>query len=523
VANIEIERTIWILSASTRTLSKTEQLQIRHAMANRAMGKAAAQHASMRDHMAVDASAAAVQKRRAKPLIRSAGVRFALIYAVLFGLSSCAIAFSLWYSSIELLQRQVQVAISNDAAALEDHYNIGGLPAVAAAVQNRLEDNVDGDDIYLVTDALGGRIAGNLDHLPVGMDQPDTWYQLPVSRQGETSVALLRAYTLAGGGQLLVGRDVRARSQLHDVLRDNLLGAIALMFLLALLGAILVRSVFRRMIHDISTTSRAIARGDLSRRIAKTGDGDEFDELAEIINDMLERIARLMDGVRQVSNAIAHDLRTPITRARARLEDASLHADTAEELHGAIERATLDLDGIVGVFEALLRIAEIEAGSRRAAFAPIDLVPLLNDVDELYRVVAEEAGLLLQTNITGPLPLMGDRDLIQQAVANLLDNALKFSSAGTYIFFNARFVDGYLEISVADHGPGISEADRARATERFFRGESARNTSGSGLGLTLVAAVAQLHNGTLRLASNHPGLKAILTLPARLDPIKKYS
>jgi signal transduction histidine kinase len=485
------------------------------------MGKSTSSYAGERDRLMVAAPVEPLPKRRAKPLIRSAGIRFALIYAVLFGISSFAIAFSLWYSTIELLQRQVEVAINNDAAALEDHYNLGGPQALAAAVQNRLTENIDGDDIYLVTDPGGNRIAGNLDHVPAGIDQPGTWYQLPVSRKGLGSVALLRAYTLPGGGQLLVGRDVRARAELHDVLRDNLLGAIALMFLLALLGAILVRSVFRRMIHDISTTSRAIARGDLSRRIAKTGDGDEFDELAEIINDMLERIARLMDGVRQVSNAIAHDLRTPITRARARLEDASLHAGTPEELHSAIERATLDLDGIVGVFEALLRIAEIEAGSRRAAFAPIDLVPLLNDVDELYRAVAEEAGLVLQTNITGPLPLLGDRDLIQQAVANLLDNALKFSAAGTYIFFGARFVDGYLEISVADHGPGISEADRNRATERFFRGESARNTSGSGLGLTLVAAVAQLHNGTLRLASNHPGLKAILTLPARLDPIKK--
>jgi signal transduction histidine kinase len=292
------------------------------------------------------------------------------------------------------------------------------------------------------------------------------------------------------------------------------------MILLGILGAVVIRSLFRRMIRDISTTTRAIARGDLTRRIAKSGDDDEFDELAEIINDMLERIARLMDGVRQVSNAIAHDLRTPITRARARLEDASLHAETTDDLQNAIERATLDLDGIVSVFEALLRIAEIEAGSSRAAFAPIDLGPLLNDIDELYRAVAEEEGLLLETSITGPLPILGDRDLIQQAVANLLDNALKFSESGTSIAFTAGMNDGYIELTIADHGPGIADTDRDRATERFFRAESARNTSGSGLGLTLVAAVAQLHNGTLRLADNHPGLRAIITLPARLDEPK---
>jgi signal transduction histidine kinase len=294
------------------------------------------------------------------------------------------------------------------------------------------------------------------------------------------------------------------------------------MFALGILGALLIRSLFRRMIRDISTTTRAIARGDLTRRIQKTGDGDEFDELAEIINDMLDRISRLMDGVRQVSNAIAHDLRTPITRARTRLEDASLHAHSAEDLQSAIERATLDLDGIVGVFEALLRIAEIEAGSRRAAFAPIDLAPMLHDIDELYRAVAEERGLYLETIIADHLPLLGDRELVQQAVANLLDNALKFSATGTTVSFIARQDDAIIEIAIADRGPGISDEDRDRATERFFRAESARSTSGSGLGLALVAAVAQLHNGTLHLADNHPGLRAIITLPARLDtPFRK--
>jgi signal transduction histidine kinase len=230
---------------------------------------------------------------------------------------------------------------------------------------------------------------------------------------------------------------------------------------------------------------------------------------------MLDRIARLMDGVRHVSNAIAHDLRTPITRARTRLEDASLHARTEDDLRGAIERATVDLDGIVGVFEALLRIAEIEAGSRRAAFARIDLAPLIHDLDELYLAVAEERGLTLETTIGESLPVLGDRDLIQQAIANLLDNALKFSPPNAVIGFSARLEDSAVEIAIADRGPGISEADRERATERFYRAESARSTSGSGLGLALVAAVAQLHNGTLRLNDNFPGLRAIISLPAR--------
>jgi signal transduction histidine kinase len=463
------------------------------------------------------ASVAAPQprKRRSRPLIRSAGIRFALIYAVVFGVSAFLLAFSLWYSTVGLLQRQVEVSIRNDSIALNEHFTSGGVPSLISAIHDRMTDVLDSDGIYLLLDPLGNRIIGNLDQWPVGLTETETWYQLPVMRQGVNSIALLRASTLPGGDQLLVGRDVRARSELRNVLRDGLIWALGLMFALGIIGAILIRSLFRRMIRDISTTTRAIARGDLTRRIPKTGDGDEFDELAEIINDMLERIARLMDGVRQVSNAIAHDLRTPITRARTRLEDASLHAQSLDDLQSAIERATQDLDGIVAVFEALLRIAEIEAGSRRAAFAKIDLAPMLYDIDELYRAVAEERGLVLHTRIDSKLPMLGDRELVQQAVANLLDNALKFTAPGTTINFRAKLEETVIEISIADRGPGIAPEDRSRAAERFFRAETARNTVGSGLGLALVAAVAQLHNGTLHLADNHPGLRAMISLPLR--------
>jgi signal transduction histidine kinase len=457
-----------------------------------------------------------VPRRRAKPLIRSAGIRLALVYATVFGLSAFALAFSLWYSTVGLLERQVEVAVRNDAAALLDHFTVGGVPSLSTAIQDRLSDKVDGDAIYLLMDPLQNRIVGNLDHWPTGLDSTDAWYELPVTRQGTASVALLRAYDLQGGYQLLVGRDVRAKAHLRHLLQAGLLWAMGIMAVLGIIGAFVIRSLFRRMIRDISATTRAISRGDLTRRVPKTGDGDEFDELATIINDMLDRITRLMDGVREVSNSIAHDLRTPITRARTRLEDAAMNARTQEDLRSAIERATDDLDGIVAVFQALLRIAEIEAGARRSAFAIIDVASLLFDIDELYHAVAEERGITLNTNITGPLPLLGDRDLIQQAIANLIDNALKFSPEGTQITFIAMLHNDTIEISIADQGPGISEADRERATERFFRAESARNTSGSGLGLALVAAVANLHNGTLRLRDNQPGLRAILSLPAQL-------
>jgi signal transduction histidine kinase len=231
-----------------------------------------------------------------------------------------------------------------------------------------------------------------------------------------------------------------------------------------------------------------------------------------VINDMLDRIGRLMDGVRQVSNAIAHDLRTPITRARTRLEDAALHAETPCDLRAAIERATMDLDGIVGVFQALLRIAEIEAGSRRSSFARVDLAPLLAEVADLYSALAEDGGIVLTLETPDAVPAYGDKAMIQQAIANLVDNAVKFSPAGGTVRLTAS-VSTMVFVAVADQGPGIACGEREKATDRFYRGESARSTPGSGLGLSLVLAVAHLHGGELRLEDNHPGLRAVLAVP----------
>lgn len=453
--------------------------------------------------------------RKRRRFLRSAGIRFAVLYAVVFGLSTIVLAASLRYSTIGLLDRQAHEAIRVDAQGLATHFTEGGLPALVLTLRNRIDENLNDNAIYLLVDPLGNRIVGNLTRWPLGIDTPHAWYTLPVERAGARSHALLRYYDLPGGFQLLVGRDVSTRSQLRHILRDGLIWALAAMLLLGFFGALLIRGLFRRSLADISATTRAIARGDLSMRVRRSGSGDEFDELAETINVMLDRIARLMDGVRQVSNAIAHDLRTPITRARARLEDAASHAQTTEELHGAINRATDDLDGVVKVFQALLRIAEIEAGSRRSAFADIDLTPVLKDLAEFYDAVAEERGIALDTAWPGQLPMVGDRDMIQQAVANLLENALKFSPPDSRVAVSARMDATHIEIHIADQGAGIPEAERSRAAERFYRAESARSTPGSGLGLALVLAIASLHDGILRLEDNHPGLRAIIVLPRR--------
>lgn len=460
---------------------------------------------------------------RAPRLFRSASVRLATLYALVFGVSTLALVGFLWWETAGLLNRQVEVAIAADGQSLGNRWEEGGLAALTATIEERLIANVEDDALYMLQDPRGDTIEGNLEEWPDGVAPSGASTEIRINRAGMVVPARVRAYLLLPGGyRLLVGRDVRTRVLVRALLTDALYWALVLVAVLGVAGAVLMRSLFRRMLANVSATAAAISAGDLTRRVRLTGRGDEFDRVAETINDMLDRTARLMDGVRQVSNAIAHDLRTPIARARARLEDAALHARGEAALRAAIERATADLDGVASVFQALLRIAEIEAGARRSAFTEVDLAPSLAELAELYGAVAEEKGVNLilrpQDSKTPALPAYADRDLIQQAVANLLDNAVKFSPPGSEVVLEAEAGTDTVRLAVCDRGPGIPEADRARATERFFRGETARHTPGTGLGLALVHAVAQLHGGELRLLDNGPGLRAELVLPARPAP-----
>ena len=445
-------------------------------------------------------------------LFRSAGFRFGVVYAALLAVSAAALAMFLWWETAGLLDRQTEAAINTDAQGLSERWSDGSLPALVLTIDDRVAQNVDDDAVYLLTDREMKHIAGNLPSWPKNVTEAGPFYELPVMRAGMKALATVQAYDLPGGYHLLIGRDIKVRAQLRKMLTDALLWAVVVVILMATIGALVIRSLFRRTLANISATSIAIAGGDFAKRVRLTGRGDEFDQVAEVINDMLDRIGRLMDGVRQVSNAIAHDLRTPITRARTRLEDAALHAETADDLRAAIERATLDLDGIVGVFQALLRIAEIEAGSPRSSFARVDLTPMLAEVADLYGVVAEERDITLQLQAPEAVPAFGDNAMLQQAIANLVDNAVKFSPDRGVVRLTASVATSIL-IAVEDNGPGIPLEDREKATDRFYRGEAARSTPGSGLGLSLVLAVAQLHGGTFRLEDNRPGLRAILSLP----------
>lgn len=449
--------------------------------------------------------------------VRSSGGSFALAYGALFLFSASIFLSFSWWSTTNLLNRHVQKAIENDAQDLTRQWIFGGSHALSDAIEERLEQNVDDDAIYLLVDHNGRRFAGNLLGWPTVVTRLNHFYELSIRRYNFNTQAKLKAYSLPRGYRLIVGHDVRGRHLLRHILTETLIWSAIMVTLLAVSGAFIMRQLFLRIVHSITRTASAVANGDLNHRIALTG--SETDLVAQTVNTMLDRINRLMEGVRQVSNAIAHDLRTPITRARTQLEDAALHATSEEELRGAIDLAVRDLDHITGIFEALLRIAQIEAGSRRSAFAPIKLTDLLNDLVELYDASAEAAGLKLHTDISSLPPMTGDRHMLQQALANLLDNAIKFSPSGSQITLSAHTITNTnttpigLEIIIKDQGAGMSDKDMHRAHERFFRAETARSTPGSGLGLSLVQAIAGLHHGKLTLSHAHPGLQATLYLP----------
>ncbi len=452
-------------------------------------------------------------------LLKSAGFRFALLFAAMFASAAIALVAVLWWATAGALDRQTDAAVRADAIALAERWREAGGTGLAEAIEERLAVDVENEAIYLLVEAAGGRrLAGNLDRWPTMPPGEGAWFRTQVLHDGLAAEARLHRLELPGL-RLLVGRDESEREQLRQLLTEGVFWASGAVVLFALMGAWLLRHALQARMRPVFDTTAAIAGGNLGSRVALSGRGDEFDRLAQTLNTMLDRIGTLMEGVRGVSDAIAHDLRTPIARARAKLEDALSEAPDEPALRATVEQGIADLDAISRIFQALLRIAEAEAGARRAAFAPLDLSLVLADAAEIYEVAAEARGQHFATDLPPQLELVGDRDLLLQAVVNLLDNAIKFTPPGGTVQLSARRVAKGIEILVADDGPGLAPDDRSHAGERFFRADKARATPGSGLGLSLVQAVAHLHAGELRLEDavagrTPPGLRVVLLLPS---------
>ena len=464
-------------------------------------------------------------------LIRTTAFRLTLVYLFLFALFAASLLGYFAWNTRRMITEQIATTVNAETGELSDIFDRRGLHGLVFNIENRALR--PGANLYLVTAPNGRAIAGNVGSLAPGVLAATGWSETAYRRLDEQDSADHRALVLVnelpGGFRLLIGRDLEERRRLFGIVAKAAQWSVLIVVVLGLGGGIFVaRRVLRRIDAMTGTTQRIMA-GDLSGRLPVGRSGDELDRLAENLNAMLERIEALMMGLKEVSDNIAHDLKTPLTRLRNRAEEALAKSGSEAEYRGALERTIEESDGLIRTFNALLMIARAESGQARGNMDDFDAADVANGIHELYEPLAEDDGMTLRVK-TSSTPLHGNRELISQALANLVENAIKYGkpvataqplSAGAVaaadsrdILIEARRDGDSVLLSVTDHGPGIPEADRKHAVERFVRLEASRTQPGSGLGLSLASAVATLHGGELRLADAHPGLTATLAIPA---------
>jgi signal transduction histidine kinase len=450
-------------------------------------------------------------------LLKAAPFRLAIIYAGLFSLSVLALAAILYFATTRLIEDQLRTTVMAELQALQSELDREGPAALVRAVSSRAADPAAQAFAYLLQDPAGRRLAGDLE--PMAPDE--AWRQLVPEREeseddeeeDDRQWFLGRGVVLPDGQFLLVAHDAEQLQELGELLLRSFGWTLAVAVPLALGGGVFMSLVTLRRIEAINRVSDEIRRGDLSRRVPHAGTDDEFDRHAININAMLDSIEHLTEGLRQVSTDIAHDLRTPLSRLRQALETARTKAQSPADLATAVEGAIAQTDAILETFGALLRIAQIEAGTRRAGFAGVDLSGLFRSLVEVYEPVAEDASHRLEARIEDDVWFRGDRELLTQMVANLIENTIRHTPTGTRIEVTLQRQDARALAVIADDGPGIPEPARERVFRRFFRLEASRSTPGSGLGLSLVAAIASLHGVRIELADNAPGLRVTLRFP----------
>ena len=453
-------------------------------------------------------------------LFRTTAFKLSLAYLVIFAIGAGVVLGGIDWNVNQLLDQQIGQTIVAEINGLNEQYETGGIRQLVTAVERRTEQ--PGSSLYLVTNFAGQPIAGNVATLPPGVIDRPGLVETSYERRGDARprhLALAQVFLLPSGFRLLVGRDLEERENLRDVMIHALFTSLFWVMLVGLVGGLVVSLKILRRVDAMNASAKTIMTGDLSRRLPLAGTGDELDRLAENLNAMIARIGDLMAGMREVSDNVAHDLRTPLTRLRNGAEEALRSDGDAGRQRDALERVIGEADGLIAVFNALLMIARAEAGSGRDALVEGDAGAIAADVAELYEPSAEEAGVSLTVEIEPALPVRVNRELLGQALANLIDNALKYGAAAAVgapsaVEVSARRAGDRVEIAVADRGPGIPPADRGRVLERFVRLEGSRSRPGSGLGLSLASAIAHLHGGELRLDDNAPGLKVVMSLPA---------
>ncbi len=429
-------------------------------------------------------------------------IAFGVVALVLF-------AAPLWYAWQVTVEDGRSEILRADMLRLTEVFHREGAPGLKSFIDARVGMQLPGERILLLADSSLHRVAGNLPKWPDTVPAQPGIYTVTLDLGGKPTESRVVRAALPGGYNLLVGRDVARFAPLTRHFWTGLGGALAVLSIVGVLGGVLIRQAILARINSIRQTVLAIVQGDLSHRLPTRRSGDELDTLSHTINGMLDQIEQLVHGIRDVSNSIAHDLRTPLAELRSRLEELSLTRPTSEETFAEIDAAVADVDRVIRIFNALLRLAEIDTGMRRSGFVQVNANELAAEVVEFYVPAAEVKDVTLSFASSGPVLVSGDPTLLAQAVGNLIDNALKYAGERGSVRVEVQTrADGAVAISVADDGPGIPDSEKPKVTQRFYRGDVSRGTPGVGLGLSLVQAVAKLHGGTLELADNHPGLRA---------------
>ena len=448
---------------------------------------------------------------KAVELLSSSAFRLSLVYMMLFAGSVLLLLGFLYWATVGYMARQTDATIEAEITGLAEQYRKGGLSNLVAILQDRIERDPDSSSVYLLASRTLSPLAGNIDAWPDVKTGSDGWLTFAfrdTRAGGRVFQARARPFLLQGGLHLLVGRDTRELKATQQLIIRALIWGTVLTLALGLIGSIIMSRSMLKRIERINQASREIMAGDLQRRIETTGSNDEFDQLAISLNAMLDEIEQLMSGIRHVTDNIAHDLRTPLTRLRTRLEQLQANLDQDNPHIAQVEQSIADADQLLATFGALLRIARIEAGGVKANIDNVDLAALATDAAELYEAVADANQVQIDVQLDTRPQLQGDRDLLFQAIINLLDNAIKYLPAGGQIRMCLGERDKHPLLSIADNGPGIPVDEREKVLERFYRMDQSRSQHGSGLGLSLVAAVARLHNATIEFGDNHPGLIA---------------
>jgi signal transduction histidine kinase len=446
-------------------------------------------------------------------VIRSSAIWLALSYTLLGFAALILFAAPLWYAWQGTIREGRAEILQADSQRLTDVYRREGVDGVKNFIDARVRMQIAGDRILLLADTTLRPVAGNLAAWPERMPTTPGAYHIQVDLGGHGMQSVLVHVTSLGQYNLLVGRDNRLFAPLEQRFWYGLAGAVAVLLIAGLLIGLITRRALMSRVDSIRQTVSAIIHGDLKHRLPTHLNDDELNTLSRTINGMLEQIELLVHGVKNVSNSIAHDLRTPLAELRSRLEELALIRPPAEETFLEIDGAVADVDRVIRIFDALLRLAEIDAGMRRSGFVAIDAADLAATAVEFYAPAAELKNIALNFHSDGSVPVSGDPVLLAQALSNLIDNALKFAPDGGVIDVAVhRRADGAVEIAVTDNGPGINDAEKARVVERFYRGDASRGTPGVGLGLSLVQAVAKLHGSAIEMSDRNPGLRVLLTL-----------